>query len=96
MKLGFEEAQAPYESPSQSARYWTEAWVHRQVYCPNCGQTSIDRYENNRPVADFYCGSCREEYELKSQKTPFGAKVLEARFAQCASAWLQAIIQISC
>jgi type II restriction enzyme len=80
MKLGFEEEQTPYESPSQSARFWTEAWVHNQAYCPNCGQTNIDKYENNRPVADFYCGSCREEYELKSQKTPFGAKVLDGAY----------------
>lgn len=80
MKLGFEEEQTPYESPSQSARFWTEAWVHNQVYCPNCGQTSISKYENNRPVADFYCASCREEYELKSQKTNFGAKVLDGAF----------------
>ena len=80
MKLRFEEEQIPYESPSQSARFWTEAWVHNQVYCPNCGQVDISRYENNRPVADFYCGSCKEEYELKSQKTPFGTKVLDGAY----------------
>lgn len=80
MKLGFEEEQTPYESGSQSARFWTEAWVHNQVYCPNCGLAKIDKYENNRPVADFYCSSCREEYELKSQKTSFGAKVLDGAF----------------
>lgn len=80
MKLGFEEPQTPYQSGSQSARYWTEAWVHNQVYCPNCGQPSLSKYENNRPVADFHCGSCREEYELKSQKTPFGAKVLDGAY----------------
>jgi hypothetical protein len=37
MKLGFEETQTPYTSSSQSARAWTEQWVHNQVYCPNCG-----------------------------------------------------------
>lgn len=80
MKLGFEEEQSPYQSGSQSARFWTETWVHNQVYCPNCGQSSIDKYENNRPVADFFCKSCREEFELKSQKTRFGAKVLDGAF----------------
>jgi len=80
MKLGFEEEQTPYESPSQSARFWTEAWVHNQVYCPNCGLAKINKYENNRPVADFYCSSCREEYELKSQKANFGGKVLDGAF----------------
>jgi type II restriction enzyme len=80
MKLGFEDTQTPYASPSQSARFWTEAWVHNQVYCPNCGGTDISKYANNQPVADFYCTSCREEYELKSQKTKFGAKVVDGAF----------------
>jgi len=80
MKLGFEEEQAPFESASQSARVWSESWVHSQVYCPNCGRASISKYENNRPVADFYCASCSEEYELKSQKGRFGAKVLDGAF----------------
>lgn len=80
MKLGFEEEQSPYASPSQSARFWTESWVHKQVYCPNCGRSNLNKYGNNRPVADFYCGSCREEYELKSQKTPFGAKIVDGAF----------------
>jgi len=80
MRLGFEEEQTPYESPTQSARFWTEAWVRSQAYCPNCGRTKIDKYENNRPAADFHCSSCREEYELKGQKTKFGAKVLDGAF----------------
>ena len=80
MKLGFEEEQTPYESPSQSARFWTESWVRTQVYCPNCGQADISKYANNRPVADFYCSSCREDYELKSQKARFGAKMVDGAF----------------
>lgn len=80
MKLGFEEEQTPYTSASQSARFWTEAWVRSQVFCPNCGDAGIDQYENNRPVADFYCTSCREEYELKAQKTKFGSRVLDGAF----------------
>jgi type II restriction enzyme len=80
MKLGFEEEQTPFESASQSARVWSESWVHSQVFCPNCGRTNISKFENNRPVADFYCVSCKEEYELKSQKSRFGAKVLDGAF----------------
>ena len=80
MKLGFEEEQAPFEGPTQKARFWTEAWVRNQVYCPNCGEPHIERYGNNRPVADFFCASCREEYELKAQKMKFGAKVLDGAF----------------
>ncbi len=29
-------------------------------------------FEQNRPVADFFCVNCNEEYELKSQKKKFG------------------------
>ncbi|GAA0572287.1 DpnI domain-containing protein [Rhizomicrobium electricum] len=81
MNLGFEEEQAPYKGPTQKARFWTEAWVHSQVYCPNCGRQSITKYENNRPVADFHCSHCREEYELKGQKSKFGAKIVDGAFS---------------
>jgi type II restriction enzyme len=84
MKLGFEEAQSPYTSGSQSARAWTERWVHEWVYCPNCGGAKITPFPNNSPVADFFCASRSEEYELKSQKSKFGNKVLDGAFqAKC-------------
>ena len=85
MKLGFEETQSPYKSGSQSARAWTERWVRDWVYCPNCGSPKINPFPNNSPVADFLCLACREEYELKSQKTVFGEKVLDGAFrTKCA------------
>jgi type II restriction enzyme len=77
MKLGFEELQAPYVSGSQSARVWTEHWVRAWVYCPNCNSAKISPFPNNSPVADFFCEACKEEYELKSQKTVFKNKVLD-------------------
>jgi len=80
MKLGFQETQTSYTSGSQSARAWTEQWVHNQVYCPNCGSSKINAFPNNSPVADFYCEACKEEYELKSQKTAFGSKILDGAF----------------
>jgi len=80
MKLGFEEVQSPYDSGSQSARFWTEKWVEKSLYCPNCGNAHLDRFPNNSPVADFLCPACKEEYELKSQKTKFGAKVLDGAY----------------
>jgi type II restriction enzyme len=85
MKLGFEEPQTPYKSGSQSARAWTERWVRDWVYCPNCGSPKINPFPNNSPVADFLCLACREEYELKSQKTVFGEKILDGSFrTKCA------------
>ena len=80
MKLEFGESQTPYSSGSQSARAWTERWVHDWVYCPNCGNQKISPFPNNSPVADFFCNFCREEYELKSQKNRFGEKVLDGAY----------------
>lgn len=80
MKLSFEEAQTPYSSGSQSARAWTERWVRDWVYCPNCGSAKVSAFPNNSPVADFFCAACNEEYELKSQKSRFGNKVLDGAF----------------
>ena len=80
MKLGFEESQRPYTSPSQSARAWTERWVRDWVYCPNCGCPTISPFPNNSPVADFFCAVCKEEYELKSQKSVFDNKVMDGSY----------------
>jgi Dam-replacing family/Dam-replacing HTH domain len=80
MKLGFEEAQTVYTSGSQNARSLTEQWVRTWVYCPNCGASKINPFPNNSPVADFRCATCKEEYELKSQKHRFGGKVLDGAF----------------
>jgi hypothetical protein len=80
MKLGFEENQKSYISSSQSARAWTERWVETWVYCSNCGSSKIQAFPNNSPVADFLCAACNDEYELKSQKSAFGSKVLDGSF----------------
>ena len=81
MKLEFDDRQqSPYTSGSQSARVWTEQWVRSRAYCPNCGASNIDPFPNNSPVADFHCTACNEEYELKSQKSRFGNKVLDGAY----------------
>jgi len=80
MKLGFEESQSPYDSGSQSARFWTEKWVEQSLYCPNCGNLKLDKLPNNQPAADFKCSACIEEFELKSQKSKFGSKVLDGAY----------------
>jgi type II restriction enzyme len=80
MKLGFEESQSSYTSGSQNARTWTEAWVRAWVYCPNCGAANLSSFPNNKPVADFFCSSCSEEFELKSKKGKFGPKLANGSF----------------
>jgi type II restriction enzyme len=80
MKLGFEETQAKYSSGSQNARVWTERWIVSEVFCPNCGAFPVAQFAANSPVADFSCSSCKEEYELKSQKGRFGRRVVDGAF----------------
>lgn len=80
MKLGFEESQTSYSSGTQKARAWTEAWVNAWAYCPHCGNAKMSQFPNNSPLADFLCGSCSEEFELKSQKGKFGAKVADGAY----------------
>lgn len=69
-----------YKSLSQKVRVMTESWVNKSAFCPNCGHSSIDKYPNNQPVADFYCSSCREDYELKSKKSNIGKKILDGAY----------------
>lgn len=70
-----------YKSHSQKARVLTENWVNSQIYCPNCGYSDIDKYPNNQPAADFYCSSCREDYELKSKHGGIGAKIVDGAYS---------------
>lgn len=80
MKIFFDEKLAKnYHSPSQKIRILTESWVGDEIYCPNCGN-DIGHYENNRPVADFFCSGCREEYELKSKKNSIGNKIVDGAY----------------
>jgi len=56
-----------YTNSSQKIRVMSESWVGQNAYCVACGAPLI-QYENNKPVNDFYCNTCSEDYELKSQK----------------------------
>jgi len=66
-----------YTNLSQKMRVLTEQWVDDEIFCPNCGNSKIYNYENNRPAADFYCKKCTEDFELKSKKGKIG-KVIPA------------------
>jgi len=68
-----------YSSESQKIRVLTETWVNRNTYCPNC-LTPLKQYENNRPVADFLCCNCGEEFELKSKKNSLGKKIVDGAY----------------
>jgi len=80
MKLRLEaELAVQYKSPSQKVRVLTESWVAANIYCPACG-IEIKKYESNRPVADFHCTRCIEEYELKSKANSVGSKIVDGAY----------------
>lgn len=61
-----------YHSATQIARVLTEDWVARNMYCPICGNPMLFHYTANKPVADFCCEQCRNDFELKSKCKPTG------------------------
>ncbi len=72
---------AQYKSASQIARVLTEDWVKRNAYCPGCGNL-LSKFENNRPVADFLCSECNEEFELKSKNShTIGKKIVDGTYS---------------
>jgi type II restriction enzyme len=70
-----------YKSNSQRARVITETWMRRNMYCPVCGREHLTQFEANRPVADFYCEHCHQEYELKSKEgSALGTKIADGEY----------------
>jgi type II restriction enzyme len=76
----FPEIAKSYSSPAQRIRVMTEHWVNRSIFCPNCGNV-LSQFGNNKPVADFYCENCSEEYELKSKNGNVGKKIVDGAYA---------------
>ena len=58
----------------------TERWVLGNQYCPACGSSPLTGFANNRPVADFACGNCGEQFELKSKNGAIGRKVADGAY----------------
>lgn len=68
-----------YNNQSQVIRVLTEDWVKNEIFCPNCGSI-ISEYPNNKPVGDFFCSDCNEDYELKSKKYSIGKKIVDGAY----------------
>ena len=82
MNLNFDSDIAErYHSGAQIARVLTENWVCQNMYCPRCGNSHIEHFQNNRPVADFFCPSCNNEYELKSKNGNLGHKINDGAYS---------------
>ena len=53
--------------------------MEQNSYCPYCGK-NLYHYPNNKPVADFYCNSCNEDFELKSKHNKLGLKIVDGAY----------------
>jgi len=69
-----------YSSFSQKIRVMSEDWVESHIFCPNCGAERINRYSNNKPVADLFCRDCIEDFELKGKQKKIGSKVVDGAY----------------
>lgn len=71
-----------YKNASQVTRVITEQWVKNSVFCPSCGKSSLEKYPNNKPVDDFWCLDCKEDYELKSKQKTMGSKIVDGAYSK--------------
>ena len=68
-----------YKSQSQKIRVASENWFLINGYCVEC-IFNLNQFENNKPVADYYCDKCKEQYELKSKNGNFGKKLADGEY----------------
>lgn len=61
-------------------RVLSENWVGTHVFCPCCGNPTISHFPNNKPVADFFCPICNEEFELKSKSGELSDTVADGAY----------------
>ncbi len=81
MNLKLDETSAlNYKSNSQKIRVMSELWLAKNLFCPCCGNSHIDKMKNNLPVADIRCKNCGEIFELKSKKNNFGVKIPDGAY----------------
>ena len=73
---------ASYHSPQQQARVITEAWAAENMYCVMCGEPHLVHLQNNKPVADLLCPSCKNVFELKSHNGRFGSVIADGSYGR--------------
>ena len=65
-----------YKSNTQKMRVATEKWVEQNMFCPICGRPHLHHYTANKPVADFCCEECKNDFELKSKNQDSLGKII--------------------
>jgi len=57
-----------YKSRTQIARVLTEHWCSLNLYCAGCDAESLTQSPPNTKAIDFHCHTCKQTYQLKSQR----------------------------
>ena len=65
-----------YKSNTQKMRVATEKWVEQNMFCPICGRPYLHHHTANKPVADFCCEECENDFELKSKNQDSLGKII--------------------
>jgi type II restriction enzyme len=69
------------KSASQAAKTLSEDWVSREAFCLRCGREGLRQTPPSTEALDFRCESCREPYELKASRRPFGDRILDGEYS---------------
>ena len=70
-----------YKSKAQKIRVMSEDWLCHNMYCPCCGNYHLNKFANNRPVADAFCEKCGEIFELKSSAGTIKEKIVDGEYS---------------
>jgi len=71
---------ARYRSASQRARVLTETWALENLYCSACASNRLEKAKDNTKAVDFTCPHCSAPFQLKSSKSPFRKRVVDAAY----------------
>jgi len=77
-------AVARYKSAAQRARLASEAWGQTNLYCCSCDSPNLCSCVPNSEAIDFTCPRCAAAFQLKSQRTRFSSRIVDAAYgAMC-------------
>ncbi|MCX6909183.1 MAG: restriction endonuclease [Verrucomicrobia bacterium] len=69
-----------YKSPVQKARVVSEGWGHDNLYCPHCPAPVLISSPPNTQAVDYVCPRCGLPFQLKSQSSPLGNRIVDAGY----------------
>ena len=72
-----------YKNKSQQTRIMAETWISKNIRCLRCWDGVLVHLPQNKPLADFICVPCGDQYELKSMRGRIRRKILGGSYEKC-------------